>query len=194
MPHYTRAGDDGSTTLYGGTRVPKHHPQPSTFGAVDEASSAVGLARALAHGEKSDAIAQDIQQRFYLIMAELAVAQDKPVPEAVVTTAKDIDQLEQWAAELEQAAPPPKGFVLPGASPAGGAFDFARAVTRRAEREASRLNAEGLLRNQQVLRYLNRASSVLYDLARYEETYSGRQASRATRGGSAQAPPESPSS
>jgi cob(I)alamin adenosyltransferase len=183
MPHYTRAGDDGSTTLYGPGRVPKHHQQPETFGAVDEATSALGLARSLAQAPRSDGIATALQERFYLIMAELAVVAGQEIPPAFVTSAEHVAQLEAVAAELEAEAPAPTQFVLPGATPGSGALDLARSITRRAEREASRLAAEGHPLNPEILRYLNRASSVLYDLARYEELHAGRAAPRATRKG-----------
>ncbi|PZC48334.1 MAG: cob(I)alamin adenosyltransferase [Chloroflexi bacterium] len=183
MPHYTAAGDDGTTTLYGPGRVPKHHQQPETFGAVDEASSALGLARALAQAPRSDQIARAMQERLYLIMAELAVVVGEPIPDAFVTTPEHVSALETIAAELEAEVPAPKQFVLPGATPAGGALDLARTIMRRAEREASRLRAGGHPLNPEILRYLNRASSVLYDLARYEEHHAGREAPRATRHG-----------
>ncbi len=179
MPHYTGKGDDGETTLWGGGRVPKHHQQPETYGALDEATSALGFARALSVGPKTDSIAQELQQGFYRIMAELAVAEGKPVPEEFATSGTHVERLEAIAAELEEEVPAPTEFVLPGGSAAGGALDLARSVTRRAEREASRLQATGYALNPEVLRYLNRASSVLYDLARYEEHHAGRSAPEA---------------
>ncbi len=183
MPHYTAAGDDGTTTLYGPGRVPKHHQQTETFGAVDEATSALGLARALSQAPRTDAVARAMQERLYLIMAELAVVAGEPIPEAFVTTAGHVSALEEIAAELEAEAPAPTQFVLPGATAAAGALDLTRSIIRRAEREASRLRDGGHPLNPEVLRYLNRASSVLYDLARYEEHHAGRPAPRATRHG-----------
>ena len=183
MPHYTAAGDDGSTTLYGPGRVPKHHQQPETFGAVDEATSALGLARALSQAPRTDAAARGVQERLYLIMAELAVVAGEPIPQAFITTAEHVSALEAIAAELEAEAPAPTQFVLPGATAAGGALDLTRSIIRRAEREASRLRDGGHPLNPEILRYLNRASSVLYDLARYEEHHAGRSAPRATRHG-----------
>ena len=183
MPHYTAAGDDGTTTLYGPGRVPKHHQQTETFGAVDEATSALGLARALSQAPRTDAVARAMQERLYLVMAELAVVAGEPIPEAFVTTAEHVSALEEIAAELEAEAPAPTQFVLPGATAAGGALDLTRGIIRRAEREASRLRDGGHPLNPEVLRYLNRASSVLYDLARYEEHHAGRSAPRATRHG-----------
>ncbi len=179
VPHYTKQGDDGDTTLWGGGRIPKHHPQPEAYGALDEATSALGLARALTDAPQTDALARELQQGFYRIMAELAVAPGKAVPEEFTTVAAHVERLEAIAAELEEEVPAPKEFVLPGGSVGGGAIDLARAVTRRAEREVSRLRASGHEVNPEVLRFLNRASSVLYDLARYEEHHAGQSAPRA---------------
>ena len=178
MPHYTRSGDDGSTTLWGGGRIGKDHPQPEAYGAIDEASSALGLGRALSTGARTGEIALAIQHRLYLIMAELAVSPEKPVPTDFQTTATDVDQLERWADELEELAPPPNEFVLPGGSPGSAALDLARTTIRRAEREAVRLRGHGHPVSDETLRYLNRASSVLFDLARYEEQESGLEAIR----------------
>lgn len=183
MPHYTGAGDEGTTTLYGPGRFPKHHPQPETFGAVDEATSALGLARALATGPRTDVIVRAIQERLYLIMAELAVVVGEPIPPEFVTGPEHVQALETVAAELEAEVPAPTQFVLPGATAAAGALDLGRSVIRRAEREASRLGAGGHPLNGEILRYLNRASSVLFDLARYEEHHAGRAAPQVIRKG-----------
>ena len=183
MPHYTRKGDAGDTGLWGGERVPKHHQQPETLGAIDEASSALGMARALAIGPQTNAWIQEMQQRLYLLMAEVAVAAGKPVPEDFRTQAVHVDALEAIAAAIEAEVPPPTQFVLPGETVAAGALDLARTIIRRAEREASRLQADGYPLNPEVLRYLNRASSVIFDLARVDERRAGRRAPRAARRG-----------
>ncbi|MDE2986940.1 MAG: cob(I)yrinic acid a,c-diamide adenosyltransferase [Chloroflexota bacterium] len=178
MPHYTRSGDDGSTTLWGGGRIAKDHPQPEAYGAIDEASAALGLGRALSRDSRTREIAIEIQRRLYLIMAELAVAPEKPIPEDFTTQVDDVDQLEAWAEELERLAPPPNEFVLPGGSPGSAALDLARTTIRRAEREVVRLRGHGHPVNEETIRYLNRASSVLFDLARYEEQQAGVDAIR----------------
>jgi cob(I)alamin adenosyltransferase len=179
MPHYTRSGDDGHTTLYGGGRVPKHHQQPETYGAVDEATSAFGLARSLAIGDRTKSIIEEIQRHLYLVMAELATAPDATIDRRHITTAGHVDRLESIAAELEADAPVTKEFILPGETPAAAALDVARTTVRRAERETSRLMATGHPLNPQILRYLNRTSSVAFDLARYEEHLAGRAAPQA---------------
>ena len=179
MPHYTGSGDDGTTTLWGGGRIPKTHPQPEAFGAIDEASSAIGLGRALAGAPRTNEIAVALQQRLYLIMAELAVAPGKPIPEHFSTQPQHVEQLEEWAAELEALAPPPGEFVIPGEAAGAAALDLARTTVRRAERETIRLREAEHPVNPETLRWLNRASSVLFDLARYEEAQAGRASRRA---------------
>ena len=179
MPHYTRSGDDGKTTLYGGGRVPKHDQQPETYGAVDEATSAFGLARALTQSNRTKAIIEEIQRHLYLVMAELATAPETTIDPRYTTTAEHIDRLEAVVAELEADAPVAKAFVLPGETPAAAALDLARATARRAERETSRLKATGHPLNPEILRYLNRTSSVAFSLARYEEHLAGRDAPQA---------------
>ena len=174
MPHFTGSGDDGTTTLWGGGRISKTHPQPEAFGAIDEASSAIGLGRALASGPRTNEIAVALQQRLYLIMAELAVAPGKPVPDDFATRAEHVTQLEDWATELETLAPPPREFVIPGEAVGAAALDLARTTVRRAERETIRLRDTDHDVNPETLRWLNRASSVLFDLARYEEAQAGR--------------------
>lgn len=179
MPHFTGAGDDGETSLWGGGRIPKHHPRPEAFGAIDEATSALGFARALAKAPRTAEIALAMQQRLYLIMAELAVAEGKPVPGEFATGEAQVDELERWAAELEELVAPPGEFVIPGGSPGSAALHLARTIVRRAERDTVRLRDGGTAVNPQTLRYLNRASSVLFDLARYEEAEAGEASVRA---------------
>lgn len=186
MPHYTGSGDDGTTTLWGGGRIPKSHPQPEAFGAIDEATSAIGLGRALSCGARTNEIAIEMQRRLYLIMAELAVAQGKPVPDDFATQPEHVERLEAQAAELERLAPPPGEFVIPGEAAGAAALDLARTTLRRAERETIRLRDAEHPVNPETLRWLNRASSVLFDLARYEEAEAGRVSRPAAepRGGS----------
>ena len=191
MPHYTRSGDDGNTTLYGGGRVPKHDQQPETYGAIDEATSAFGLARALAQNNRTKSIIEEIQRHLYLVMAELATAPETTIDPRYITTAEHIDHLEAIAAELEAEAPVAKAFVLPGETPAAAALDLARATVRRAERETSRLKAAGHPLNPEVLRYLNRTSSIAFNLARYEEHMAGRDARQAAESDS-DAPSKNP--
>jgi cob(I)alamin adenosyltransferase len=142
---------------------------------VDEASSALGLARSLSADARVVEIAEELQRTLYAVGAELGTN-----PEAgksfAVSGAADVERLEVLMHELEQAAPMPAEFILPGATPASAALDLARAITRRAERRCVTLHRAGALGNDWVIRRLNRLSLLLFVLARYEESVAGRPA------------------
>lgn len=168
-------GDDGTTGLLGGGRSSKDDPRIEAFGTVDEASSALGLARSLSSHARVTSICEELQRGLYAVGAELGTN-----PEAgksfVRTGRVEIERLEELIRELEAAAPMPEGFILPGATPASGALDLARAIVRRAERRCVTLERAGGLANPDVRRWLNRLSLVLFVLGRYEESLTGRRA------------------
>ncbi|HKW73800.1 MAG TPA: cob(I)yrinic acid a,c-diamide adenosyltransferase [Candidatus Dormibacteraeota bacterium] len=168
-------GDDGTTGLLGGGRTAKDDPRIEAFGTVDEASSALGLARALTSHERVSSICEELQRGLYAVGAELGT--NPEADKTFVTTGPDqVQRLEQLISELESEATMPDGFILPGATPASGALDLARAITRRAERRCLTLERAGGLTNKEVRRWLNRLSLVLFVLGRYEESKSGRPA------------------
>jgi cob(I)alamin adenosyltransferase len=166
-------GDEGFTDLLGPERVAKYDLRPETYGTLDEASSALGLARALCSQERTRELLRHVQHDLYLLMAEVAtpVAQLEKLPYRI--TAEQADWLDTTIGELEKEVQMPKQFVLPGASAGSAAIDLGRTIVRRAERHAVRLIHEGRMPQGQVLRYLNRLSSLLFVLARYEEYASG---------------------
>lgn len=166
-------GDDGYTDLFGSERVAKYDLRPETYGTLDEASSMMGLARALSQQERVKEILHHVQHDVYLLMSEVAVPLDTLEKLPFRITAEQSEWLDTTISELEQQVQLPKKFILPGASPASAAIDVARTVIRRAERHAVRLVHEGQMPAGQVLRYLNRLSSLLFILARYEESASG---------------------
>jgi cob(I)alamin adenosyltransferase len=166
-------GDDGSTGLLGGGRARKDDPRIEAYGTVDEASSAIGLAKALSAHSRVRAICEELQRGLYALGAELATNPESKVSFGSTTTA-GVERLEEFTAELERAVPMPDGFILPGATAASGALDLARAITRRAERRCLTLERGGGFDNPQVRRWLNRLSLLLFVLARYEEGLSGR--------------------
>lgn len=174
------SGDDGSTGLLGGGRVPKDHPRIEAAGAVDEASSAIGLARSLSSHARVRAICEEAQRGLYALGAEVGTSPRAKKPFAT-TTAADVQRLDTIIAELEGIVKMPAGFILPGSVPASGALDLARAMTRRAERRCVTLERAGGLKNPQVRRWLNRLSLLLFVLARYEEQLSGQRAQAAKR-------------
>jgi cob(I)alamin adenosyltransferase len=173
-------GDDGTTGLLGGGRAAKDDPRVEAFGTVDEASSALGLAKSLTVHPRVRSICDELQRGLYAVGAELGTNPD--VETVFVTTSPaDVERLEELTAGLEAEVAMPKGFILPGATPASGALDLARAVVRRAERRSLSLRRAGGLSNDQVVRWLNRLSLLLFVLGRYEEELAGRRAQPAKR-------------
>jgi len=169
---YSGQGDDGYTGLLGEGRVPKHDLRPEAYGTVDEASAALGLARALAKTDEGRRLTMEIQRDLYRVMSELASTDDN----AARFESVDRVRLEWIEANIDRIGPNvnmPKDFVLGGDSLAGAAFDLARTVVRRAERLVSRLMHEGGLSNGMVLAYLNRLSSLCFILALFETQAAG---------------------
>jgi cob(I)alamin adenosyltransferase len=173
-------GDDGTTGLLGGGRTSKDDPRIEAFGTVDEASSALGLARALTKDARVRSICEELQRGMYAVGAELGT---NPRAEKVFVLTGDaqIGRLEQLIGEIEAEVTMPDGFILPGATAAGAAIDLARAITRRAERRTLTLENAGGLDNPGVRRWLNRLSLLLFVLARYEEGQAGRRAKPAKK-------------
>ena len=171
----TGGGDDGSTALLGGGRARKDDLRIEAYGTVDEASSALGLARALAQDARTKLICEELQRGLYRLGAELATNPEHAGRFGRLEAA-DVERLEQLTAELEGAAPMPREFVLPGATPASAAFDVARTVARRAERRVISLAAATDDVSAAARSWLNRLSLVLFVLARYEESRAGATA------------------
>ena len=174
-------GDDGTTGLLGGGRARKDDPRIEAYGTVDEASSAIGLAKSLSAHARVRAICEELQRGLYALGAELAT---NPESKASFASAKSsaVERLEAIMAELEKSVSMPEGFILPGSTPASAAMDLARTITRRAERRCLTLEHEGGLDNPEVRRWLNRLSLLLFVLARYEEELSGRRPEAAKTG------------
>ena len=175
MLELTGSGDDGSTGLLGGGRVRKDDPRIEAFGTVDEASSAIGLAKSLSQDARVRAMCEELQRGMYALGAELGTSPKSRKSFAKVT-ARDVRRLETLTKQLEAAVTMPEGFVLPGSTPASGALDLARTVVRRAERRTLTLEQVGGVPNPQVRRWLNRLSLLLFVLARYEEGVAGSAA------------------
>lgn len=174
------SGDDGTTGLLGGGRASKDDVRVEAFGTVDEASSAVGLARSLTPHARVGAICEEVQRDLYALGAELGT-NPKSRKAFATTSSQQVKRLDDLIRELEAEAPMPDGFILPGSTPASAALDLARAVTRRAERRCISLERAGGLTNPEVRRWLNRLSLLLFVLGRYEETLAGRRAEPAKK-------------
>jgi cob(I)alamin adenosyltransferase len=170
---YTRKGDDGTTSLWYGGRVQKDDGRTDAYGTLDEANSALGLARSLAGDDAG--LAADIlrlQEELFVAGAELATA-----PEAAERLEDGVSRItSQMVTELEplidkymdQVDLPPN-FVLPGGTALSAYLDLARTIVRRAERRVVTLAQAGELASDAVLRFLNRASDLLFAMARYAD-------------------------
>ncbi len=166
---YTRKGDDGTTGLYFGGRVPKNHDAPEAYGAVDEAQSFIGLARAeVARGSELDELLLRVERDLYVLMAELATLPDnrhKLEPGVTMMTPAMVDFVEQMTDEMTRRFPMPTEFVLPGQDRMSALLEVARTVVRRAERRSLAVAAK----DSSAVAYLNRLSSLLWALARWQE-------------------------
>lgn len=186
MSIVTKTGDAGETGLLYGGRVSKDDLHTEAYGSLDEAISALGLARSLAPDAPWAARVLELQRELFVVGAELATGPGHRVElekHFNVVTPQMVEALHAWVIDLEAAVPLPEGFVIPGGSPPGAALDLARTFVRRAERRAVSLHRGGELENREVLRYLNRCSDLLFMLARQAEqgstTPSGSQRRRA---------------
>jgi cob(I)alamin adenosyltransferase len=165
------SGDDGTTGLLGGGRAPKDDVRIEAYGTVDEASSALGLAKALTGDARVREVCEELQRGLYRLGAELATSPDSKAGFGALE-ARDVERLEALMAELEASAPMPTEFVLPGATPGSGALDLARTVIRRAERRVVALD-RGEQAHSEARRWLNRLSLLVFVLARFEEVRAG---------------------
>ena len=168
----TGTGDTGYTGLLGEQRVPKYDHRPDTFGTVDEATSALGLARAMTSDPKVKEIIYQIQQELYMLMGELATTPENYEKMGLSMTIEHVQHLEQVEEHLKREVEIPNKFIIPGDTPVGAALDLARAIIRRAERMAVKLLHDRVIQNGEVVRYLNRLSDLIFILARYVEVKS----------------------
>ena len=167
---YTRTGDDGTTGLVDGSRLPKHAPRMDAIGAVDEANSALGLAAAaLAGSDHAEALFR-IQNDLFDLGADLATpvgdGDDFTPSEMVLRIVPgQVGWLEQAIDAINENLEPLTSFVLPGGSEQAARLHVARASVRRAERKMTHM-AQGSATNPRALAYINRLSDYLFVLAR----------------------------
>jgi len=169
---YTRTGDDGFTGLLGEGRVPKYHPRPETVGIIDEATSALGLARAVCLVQKHKEILLTAQRDLYNLMAEVAATPENAARFRIIDE-KRVDWLEKQTDSISENLEMPDEFIIPGDSHAGAALALSRTVVRRAERQVARLLHSGDIENPEILRYLNRLSSLCFVLELRENQAAG---------------------
>lgn len=171
MKIYTKTGDKGTTSLYGGKKVSKSDIKIDSYGTVDELNSIIGIIRSYSIPEIYIQQLVQIQKDLFNLGAELATPVEKLTlangkSRLLVTIAEnDIAQLEKWIDEIEENLDPLTHFILPGGSLAASQAHFARTVCRRAERITVAL-AEVENISEYLQKYLNRLSDYLFTLAR----------------------------
>jgi cob(I)alamin adenosyltransferase len=183
---YTRKGDDGTTTLWYGGRVPKTNPRTEAYGSIDEAGAELGVARSLCGTDEAE-LAGDLlrlQRELFVAGAELATAPEaegRLEDRVSRVTGEMVDALEPLIDRYMDRVDLPPHFVIAGGTTLSAQLDVARAAIRRAERRVVALREAGELASEDVLRFLNRASDLAFAMARVAdvddpELFEGRDA------------------
>jgi cob(I)alamin adenosyltransferase len=174
MKLYTRDGDDGTTSLFGGERVAKTSDRIRAYGTVDELNCALGLAAVECDDDRMLDILRRVQAELFVIGGDLATrggsdARGEIVP---VVSAEDIERIEQWIDQLCDPLPPMKHFILPGGSELSARLHLARGVCRRAERAILALGQHEEI-NERIVPYMNRLGDLLFAAARRANQVAG---------------------
>ncbi len=166
--YYTRAGDKGTSGLIGGERVPKNDPRLEAYGTIDELNSLLGFAHSFCKRKEVRRAIEEVMNDLFTVGAELAsLTKKKSKTDIPRITPLNTEKIEKTIDSLAKKLPYQKSFLLPLGSKSGGILHFSRAVARRAERKIVSIPKKYKL-NPEVLKYVNRLSSLLYILARYE--------------------------
>jgi len=169
---FNKKGDKGETSLLFGRRVPKDNPHCEACGTIDEAVSALGIARNVVTEDRVKDIILRVQKELFLIGSELATKPEdyeKLSSHSTPVTDKMGLELEKIINELQAEIEMPESFIVPGSNLGSAWLDLSRTIVRRAERRVVALKEQGELKNEAVLQYLNRLADLLFTLARYEE-------------------------
>lgn len=166
----TKKGDRGRTSLYCGTKVPKDDIRMEACGDLDEVSSFLGLAKSATKDSRTKSIISDIQKELVVLCSEVAVKKSNTNRSKKRVDAGSVCALEKEIDCMEnKCGIKIRTFCLQGVNPASSALDVARAVTRRAERRCVTMARKNILKNRNIIIYLNRLSDLLYLLARFNE-------------------------
>lgn len=170
---YTSTGDDGYSGLLGEGRVPKHHPRIELVGAIDEATAFLGFARALCQESSTGTLLLIVQRDLYHMMAETAATPENAQQFRTIDENK-VKWIEDQIDILSGKVQNPDEFIVPGDTLAGAALAIARTTVRRAERRLAKMWLDGEIENQNLLRYLNRLSSLCFILELLENDVAGK--------------------
>jgi len=164
---FSKKGDQGETSLLTGERVSKASLRPEAYGTLDEASSALGLAKVFTQSKAVEEMVTQVQEDLVILGAELSC--EGPSIQGYEILNSHIERLEDWIVRLQEEVPLPRRFVLPGGNPTSATLDLARTIVRRAERRAMRIHEAGFTVREEIHAYLNRLADFLFTLARYAE-------------------------
>jgi cob(I)alamin adenosyltransferase len=163
---FSKKGDQGTTSLLTGERISKASLRPDAYGTLDEASSALGLAKTFTRNEAILEMIQAVQEDLLMLGARLS--DTAPDSEYSIGTER-IQRIEDWIVKIQEEVPMPHHFIYPGANSTSASIDLARSIIRRAERLATALKEAGKIDSPEVHSYLNRLADFLFVLARYAE-------------------------
>ena len=174
MKIYTRKGDRGETSLFGGTRVLKDSLRIESYGCVDELNSVLGVARSSNAPKDVDSILETVQNDLFVLGADLATPLARNAKKVKRIELAHVEGLENTIDRLDASLQPLDSFILPGGSLLGAQLHIARTICRRAERFVVRLSKKEKIGEMPVM-YLNRLSDCLFVLARYANKVTGAQ-------------------
>jgi cob(I)alamin adenosyltransferase len=165
MKIYTKTGDEGETSLFGGKRVKKFDLRIDAYGTSDELNSWIGLIRDQKIEDRYLKMLLEVQDRIFTLGAQLAADPDKPKLKMPKIAIEDVTQLEKWMDEMDETLPAMTHFTLPGGHPIVSYCHIARCVCRRCERLVIELSEEAAV-EPLIIQYLNRLSDFLFVLGR----------------------------
>jgi cob(I)alamin adenosyltransferase len=163
---FSKKGDQGTTSLLTGERISKASLRPDAYGTLDEASSALGLAKTFTLNEAILEMIRAVQEDLLIVGARLS--DTAPDSEYSIGTER-IQRIEDWMLKIQEEVPIPRHFIYPGTNSVSASIDLARSIIRRAERVATALKEAGEIDSPEVHSYLNRLADFLFILARYAE-------------------------
>ena len=164
---YTRTGDEGTTGLFGGTRVPKDSVQVEAYGTIDELNAALGVVRAMKPQAQVDEVLARLQKLFHTINAEIASdAQGRQQLQATVGP-DEVSWIEGVIDEFDAQLPKLDHFIVPATQPAAAYLNLARTLCRRAERRLWTWSQQEAI-NPHLIVFINRLSDLLFTLMRFE--------------------------
>jgi cob(I)alamin adenosyltransferase len=173
MKIYTKKGDSGETSLFGGQRVSKSSLRIEAYGTVDELNSVLGVAASYQIDSRTKELLDQIQIQLFILGSDLATPPSKKIKIDRIGES-EINFLEEAIDELEEHLEPLKSFILPGGSPSGANLHVGRTVCRRAERLAVECAKDDEI-SESAIKYLNRLSDFLFVVARFENKQSGNE-------------------